>query len=312
MEFIEKRTVNGQVERTFSEDYVSELPTWWDEEDSKKEKPRDYILCQLNLTDNIKVVDAFKYRQWIDSFNRGRNIELAEYPDELFNCRRGLFLSLQFGSKCYSENNYKLLLDCPITFVVNGTTRYSLNCAGGTQLFFGNNFETSKAYYEISLELLHLLSEADSLQLAFERFEGTPRYVKTKRFVINEFSEYSKVYFEKYCQHLKEKMDNKDVDKDELENDDYLKKLRMEYEEEKAKEEIRKLKEKAEEEEKEQRKKAEEKEKEQRKKEQREKWKNGTLPEKLEVLMEGPLGTFLCILYGIGFLFLLKSCFSCS
>ena len=312
MEFIERRTVNGQVERTFSEDYVSKLPTWWDEEESIKEKPQNYILCQLNLTDNIKVVDAFEYRQWINSFNKGKNISLAEYPDELFKCRRGLFLSLQFGSERYPEDRYKVLLDCPITFIVNGTTHYSLNCAGGNRLFSGDEFETSKAYYEISLELLHLLSEADSLQLAFERFEGTPSYVKTKRFVINAFSEYSKVYFEKYCQHLKEKMDNKDVDKDELENDDYLKKLRMEYEEEKAKEEIRKLKAKAEEEEKEQRKKAEEEEKEQRRTAQREKWKNGTLPEKLEVLMEGPLGTFLCILYSIGFLFLLKSCVSCS
>ncbi len=312
MEFIEKRTVNGQVERTFSEDYVSKLPTWFNEKESRKEKPEDYISCQLNLTDNIKVVDAFEYRQWINSFNGGENISLAEYPDELFNYRRGLFLSLRFGTEKYSENNYMVLLDCPITFIVNGTTSYSLNCVGGTRLYLGSEFETPKAYYEISLELLHLLSEADSLQLGFERFNGTPSYVKTKRFVINKFSEYSKVYFEKYCQHLKEKMDNEDVNKDELENDDYLKKLRMEYEEEKAKEEIRKLKAKAEEEEKEQRKKAEEEKKEQRKKEQREKWKNGTLPEKLEVLMEGPLGTLLSILYVVGFLFLLKSCFSCS
>lgn len=173
----EIRLQNGKVVHTHFRDYVSEYQPywWWSSEKDDGEEPDGRIAFRLNFADYAEVIDTMAYWRRV-RVSGGEEIRFQEnFPEELLLKQSGVFLTLEVEH----EANKSTLLGrrSPMELVIDDE-RIILDPIGGDlHSEWKNNYysveKATKVYYQISIEMLQMLSTAKCITMKTKAYSET-------------------------------------------------------------------------------------------------------------------------------------------
>ena len=173
----EIRLQNGKVVHTHFRDYFSEYQPYWLSyyRRDNGEEPDGRIAFRLNFADYAEVIDTIAYWRRV-RVSGGEEIRLQEnFPEELLLKQSGVFLTLEVEH----EANKSTLLGRrnPMELVI-GNERIILDPIGGDlHSEWKNRYysveKATKVYYQISIEMLQMLSTAKCITMKTKAYSET-------------------------------------------------------------------------------------------------------------------------------------------
>lgn len=184
----EIRLQNGKVVHTHFRDYVSEYqPYWgWNSKDDGEE-PDGRIAFRLNFADYAEVIDTMAYWRRV-RVSGGEEIRLQEnFPEELLLKQSGVFLTLEVEHE--ADKSTRLGRRSPMELVIDDE-RIILDPIGGDlhsewKSSYYSVEKATKVYYQISIEMLQMLSTAKCITMKTKAYSETMDEVDVTSFSKN-------------------------------------------------------------------------------------------------------------------------------